>query len=554
MSPNLARTYYHGKYAWQDHALDIAEACEANTSLQRQNLSLQARTSRAEREHHEEQLRQGAAQREELSGIRGDLQEMTEEFRLGMSLVVDRLDEQIQLFSQAVVKLDEINRTLKIPRTTEANELYSQGELWFRQGLYEESLDAYLKAEEIYQVHYLLQFRIGSLFLEGRNRISNVIDLTRAEPHLLLATRYADVQDSSDPRARRICGDAYFRAGKAAYLLGEERRKVGDLESVRACLQRALGHMANSVQRWPEHTATLYWQAKCHALLGQTQQALDKFAILSDRDRRYCADAMEDRDFETLRNHIQDMFRRAVESPGPQARQVDDQLKKAAEALDWAKRSSPESDTDIARITVLENELSKAQQRLPGLDADIEYLSWGSLRVCEELDGITERTFKTKTDSLKQQLSLLNSRKSYCENGIDSYKKEMAKTEGSAGIGCLFVFIFGVIFGVCFLLLMISIADEQGHYDLSPGQITLVLFVLLAWLVLGNATGLWITRKSKNSPLQEKVDAAISALAEWNRTAPSAIQQLNAALEAQTKQMEQFSLWRKSNPIAVLRF
>ncbi len=552
MSPNLVRTYYHGKYAWQNHALDIAEACEANTRLQRQNLGLQARTSRAAQEHHEEQLRQGAAQREELSGIRGDLQEMTEEFLLGMSLVVDRLDEQIQLFSEAVVKLDEINQTLKIPRATEANELGKQGELWFRQGLYEESVDAYLKASEIYQVHYLLQFRIGSLFLEGRNRISNVIDISRAESHLLLATRYADVQDSGDARAQRICGNAYFRAGKAAYLLGEERRKAGDLEGLQACLQRALGHMANSVQRWPEYTATLYWQAKCHALLGQTQQALDKFTILSDRSRRYCAKAMEDGDFEALRDDIREVFGRSLESPGPQARKVEAQLKKATEALDWANRSSPESDSDVARISKLDSELSKARQILAGLDADIEYLSWVALRIREELDSITERTFKTKTDSLKHQLSLLNSRKSCCENGIDSCKKEMAKTEGSGGSGCFFVIIFGVIFGLCFLSLMISLSDEQGHYDLNPGQIMLVLFVLVVWLVLGYILGVWISRSIKNSPLRENLGAAISALAEWNRTAPPVIEELNAGLMTLTTETERFSAWRESNSVPIL--
>src|ERR1700722_4483102 len=396
MSPNLARTYYHGKYAWADHALNIAEECESSANLQRQTLSLQASTSKAAQEHHADQRRQGEAQLEELTGIRGDLQEMNEEIRLGMSLVVDRLDEQIQLFSQAVVKLDEINRTPKIPRATEANEVYSQGERWFRQGLYEESVDAYLKAEEIYKVHYLLQFRIGSLFLEGRNRISNVIDLTRAEPHLLLATRYAEVQDSSDPRAQRICGDAYFRAGKAAYLLGEERRGAGDLEGAQACLQRALGHLANSLERWPENTATLYWQAKCHALLAQTQQALEKFVILSDRNRRYCADAMEDGDFETLRNDIHYVFRRALESPGPQAFKAQTQLNKATEALDWAKRSKPESSSDLARVSALDNELGTARQRLPGPDSDIEYLSWWSLHAREELDNITERTIRRR--------------------------------------------------------------------------------------------------------------------------------------------------------------
>src|SRR5437870_9019211 len=111
MSPStsLIRTYYHGRYAWQNHALDIADACEANASLQRQNLRLQSKAAEAAREQGEELLRQGETHGKELAGIRGDIQEMTEEIRIGMSLVADRLDEQIQLFSQAVTKLNEIH-------------------------------------------------------------------------------------------------------------------------------------------------------------------------------------------------------------------------------------------------------------------------------------------------------------------------------------------------------------------------------------------------------------------------------------------------------------
>jgi hypothetical protein len=77
---------------------------------------------------------------------------------------------------------------------------------------------------------------------------------------------------------------------------------------------------------WPENTATVYWQAKCHALLGEKEEVLRKFAILSDRNRKYCADAMYDGDFDSQRQDIRDVFKRALDSPGPQARVAEVQL------------------------------------------------------------------------------------------------------------------------------------------------------------------------------------------------------------------------------------
>jgi tetratricopeptide (TPR) repeat protein len=259
------RTYYHGEYAWQDRVLDVSEACEEVAKLQRKSLHLQASANQSAKvlhiesgqaagEQHREMLNAAEAQTVELAEIRAAQEEIAAEIRCGMNLIVDRMDRQLELFSQAMSILNEINQTLKIPRATEAMELYRQGDLWFKQGLLEESLDAFLKAEQIYKVNYLLQFRIGSLFLEGRNRKSNVIDISRAEPHFLLATRYAESLKSDDPTVQKICGDAYYRAGIAAYLLAKEQTKLDDLESAESCLRRALGHLEMSQVKWPENT------------------------------------------------------------------------------------------------------------------------------------------------------------------------------------------------------------------------------------------------------------------------------------------------------------
>jgi len=577
MSPSLMRSYYHGEYAWQNRVLDVSEACEESVSLQRKSLQLQAKgqqaaqalqieQQQAAQEQHEEMLSIAEAQSAELMGIRAGQEVMTDEIRRGMSLIVDRLDEQIQVFSQAVTKLEEINQTLKIPRATEANELFSQGERWFRQGLYEESLDAYLKAEQIYKVHYLLQFRVGSLFLEGRNRRSNVIDLSRAEPHLLLATRYAEVQDKDDSRAQRICGDAYYRAGKTAYLLAEEKRKVDDLEGIQTCLQRALGHLAKSVEFWSGSTATVYWQAKCHALLGQKQEVLEKFAILSDRNRKYHADAMEDGDFQDLQNDIRAVFTRALDSPGPQARSAQNrisaaqaQLNKTFEALGWARRSNAETESPSSRLQAIDKSLRAAKEQLPSLNVDVDYLllrldrtrqELGVIR--RELDDLTEKTFEGNIAALQLQISQLRAQKTACESRIDSLKREMNQTEGNGAVGCVSVVIFAVLLQAMLPVVLSPWREQLSHTPVSTGSGLVGFAFFVGYLVLGYMAGIWVSRSVKNSPLRAKLNAAIGDLSEWEGTVPAAIQQAQTDLEKLTEQMNQFVLWRKSNSVLAL--
>jgi hypothetical protein len=97
------------------------------------------------------------------------------------------------------------------------------GQEHFRKGLLDKALAAYLKAEERNEVDFLLQLQIGKLFLYGRDDDDNVIDLPNAEKHLLLAARYADAEKGGFPQWNEFCGQAYFHAAVASYLVNKKK-------------------------------------------------------------------------------------------------------------------------------------------------------------------------------------------------------------------------------------------------------------------------------------------------------------------------------------------
>jgi tetratricopeptide (TPR) repeat protein len=179
----------------------------------------------------------------------------------------------------------------------QVQELFQLGQERFRKGLLDKALKAYLQAERKNEVDFPLQLQIGKSYLYGIDEDDNVIDLPEAERHLLLAARYADAEKGTFPQWNEYCGQAYFHAAIAACLIGEQEQAAGRPDSTRACLKRALSYLAKAAVLWPDFTEIVYTQAKCHALLGQTPDAIQKLELLSDRDRRYFAKAAQDGDF-----------------------------------------------------------------------------------------------------------------------------------------------------------------------------------------------------------------------------------------------------------------
>jgi tetratricopeptide (TPR) repeat protein len=321
---------------------------------------------------------------------------MRADFHWGFTLMVDRMDRQFEVLSKVAGHLDAIHKTLQSPLMTQARELFHLGQERFRKGLWDKALEAFLEAEKKNDVDFLLQLQTGKLLLYGRNESNNVVNLTEAERHLLLAARFAQAEKDSLPEWKTFCGQAHFHAAVAEYLIGEQRYKEGQTQATKQYLRNALEHLTMAVGLWPEFTETLNLQAKCHSLLGERQSALAKLQILSDRDRRYYAKAKQDQDFRRLLPDIEAIFRGALTQPGPRAQATQKKLEGACAALALARRPGPIASWALKFLGQYDVYLAGAKQILPTVDVDIEEVDARLTHIRYCIDEITANTVATQ--------------------------------------------------------------------------------------------------------------------------------------------------------------
>ncbi len=485
--------YYYGKYKWDNYLLDVQRAIKSGNAVQREIAGVQKET-----------LAEMRGQTIQLQNIQDALEhgfeELRAEFEWGFSLIADRMDRQIAELTNISATLEKIHQTVRSPLMTRATELFRIGEERYRKGLLDKALEAFLQAEQQNDVDFVLQLQIGKLFLYGRDEFANVINLADAERHLLLAARYADAEKGTVKQWSKYCGQAYFHAAIAAYLLGEQEETNGDSDGKRTCLKRAVNYLSKATNLWPAFSEIWYTLAKCHALLNQSQEVHNLFETLSDRDRRYFDKAMQDEDFRTFREDIKELFTRALTSPGPCARGAQTKLASAEEALAWAKRASPASTEDQIRVHTIERRLTAARQILPTLQADVESLSSSLSEMGLQLEQIAHQSLQKNIATLGHNLASTKDKKASCASSIDYLNQKMRQTSGRGagwlvGLLCLFIvnpFIIGAFS---------SMLTAQDRQRLGPA-VALIDFV--ASLLLG-LTAASISRAYKNGPHKSEI-------------------------------------------------
>jgi tetratricopeptide (TPR) repeat protein len=522
----LFRPYHYGVFKWDDYLLDIRETIEAGNLVQRKDGRRNA-TLEAVREQTQE-LRAQTSQLQELERtLESGFEDMRASFEWGFTLLADRMDTQIEQLSQIAARLDAIHKTLQSPLLTQARELFQLGQEHFRKGLLDKALEAYLKAEQKNEVDFPLQLQIGKLFLYGRDEDDNVINLSEAEKHLLLASRYANAEKSTVPQWNRYCGEAYFHAAVAAYLLGEQAQAAGNMDSTHACLERALGYLAKAAILWPRFTEIVYIQSKCHALLGQTSESVQKLEILSDRDRRYFAKATQDKDFEMMRAAIEPVFKRAVIKPGPFAQATQSKIEDAAQMIAWAKRSEPTSKEDLDAIEASERELAKAKAQLYTLDADIEALAERLIEIATKVEKITQDSFKQHLNACHKNIASLESAKNTQQALIAGLKSNV---QHQSGEGMAYVFCIAGL--ICAVVLVRVLFDPSGGF----GFLLYLLAVIVGWVVGGLVKDPIMDRPYKLRVERE----ALQAIDECLRS----IQSCKQRAEEWQEGMRSFEAWR----------
>lgn len=456
--------YYHGKHKWEDYLLDIQHAIEVG------NATLQEQTFNAF---------------DFQKNLISSLEEMNAEFEWGFSLIASWITAQSAQLSEISETLDDIYDALKAPLGNRAGELFRWGEDYHRKGLLVEALRAYRKAEKRNPVNFTLQFQLGMLLLYGRNKTDNVINLPEAERHFLLAARYANAEKNTTSDWHKYCSKAYFQAAVAAYLISEETSSALNLGMMRSCLGRALEYLKNAATLCPQFTATIYTQAKCYALLGQNQKVLEKMKSLSDSDRRYLAKASLDKDFDSIFPEIETIFKQALISPGPHAQTAAMQLQKASEGIEWARRSKPSGQQDVAIIDSIESAVLGARQSLLTLEVNIDHISREPKIWINKLTEISEKSFEANIRIIQNEIDQLEAQD---RNGKDRIKRlQSTKSDTSgAGWGCLTSFIALLVFTAVGQLFVnryqVVLLSYFGTEDiigatLTVGDIVLVLMV-----------------------------------------------------------------------------
>jgi tetratricopeptide (TPR) repeat protein len=523
--------YYYGKRKWDNYLLDIQQTIESGNAANRQGARLQSEALEIAHEQVEELRQQTEQLRNIDQTLQSGLEELRAEFEWGFTLMVDRMDTQINLLSKVAAELDAIHQTLKSPLINQAQELFRLGEQHFNEGLLDRALKDFLDSEQKNEVHPLLQLQIGKLYLYGCSDTYNLVDLPQAERHLLLAARYADAKKKTLSKWSDLCGQAYFHAGVASYLIGEQEQTAGHPDSMRTCLERALGHLAKAAALWPRFTEILYTKAKCHALLGQIQDAEQNLEALSDRDRRYSAKAAQDDDFNAFRAGVEVLFKRATESPGPLARAASAKIDGATEALTWAKRSDPTAREDSAAIRSIERELLRAKQSLPTLEVDIEDLSEKLDRMKNELEEIAKRAFHNNLDAAEQGVTACERDKMNCERSIESLKQTMKQTSGT-GLGWCGAILSFIVTSVVFF--RPSSEEFLRQHENVP------VIVLLIMGTVGAVIGSTLSRNLKNQPHKSKIEEQARSIDACLKKLPS----LRKRVEICKQEITSFGAWR----------
>lgn len=516
MRTGVFRLYYYGDKKWDDYLLDIQGA---------QDDAREAAQEAAE-EMIEELRKQSKLldrQVELSSEIRDHIREMKLEMQWGFGLVVDRLDKQTKLISDIAQKLGEIHQTLKSPLITQATELWQLGEDYFKRGLLDRALEKFLQSEQKNDVFFPLQLRIGTLFLDGRNSECNVINLTEAERHLLLAARYALAEQKITENAIEYAGKAYYRAAQAAYLIGADRQRCGDIAGTKECLERAMTHLLKAAKYWPEFRGILYLRAKCHALLGNKQDSLECIRVLSDTDRTFHSVAMEDGDFSAFRQDVDGIFRLAIDRPGPNASKAKDVIAHARIVLMWAKESRPQSEANERTIATFEQELSVFEEQLGTLSVDIESATASVLKGQAQLENIVWKYLWKRSETLSERIKSLHSEREELEKVPLNMMNGAFLTEGSTGVGCLFALAMCIalpfVFSIICLISPIVSPRTSTLLNMRMGFSGGIIFLvgLAGSGLLAFAIGKHLSLLNQRRILNGHIDRAKSAVREWDR-------------------------------------
>src|SRR5579859_5006047 len=141
-------TYYYGKYNWDNYLLDIQMTIASMRAAYRESIQLQSEALDVAREQVEGQRQKLEQLRYLEQTLESGFEELRAEFEWGFTLMVDRMDRQVERLSRIAASQDAIQKSSQSHLLTQATELFQLGQQHQRKGALAEALETYLKAEQ----------------------------------------------------------------------------------------------------------------------------------------------------------------------------------------------------------------------------------------------------------------------------------------------------------------------------------------------------------------------------------------------------------------------
>jgi|GEM_PF-126445 len=260
-----------------------------------------------------------------------------------------------------------------------------------------ETLETLKKSESKDSSDYLVQFHLGILYLYGKSRNEDVINIPEAERHLKLAGRYSEAEIQSVPKAKTLCAEAYLQASIACYVQGHPKM-TSDRDVSTAFLREAYALAKKSQLIDPRFNEPLYHSAKYLACLGRKEESLQYISQLLHQSYSYIEKISLDIDFNVIRNDIQELVDKLDREYRNNSTKA---IKKTGKFVKDHISVIRQKDPRLAAW--MEGALDKAKE----LYAEGGYSNYEkSMEICEEVTGKIEDTvvLKPETTALKQAI------------------------------------------------------------------------------------------------------------------------------------------------------
>ncbi|MGH7494694.1 MAG: hypothetical protein ACREOO_20170 [bacterium] len=242
-------------------------------------------------------------------------------FEYNLALIIEQMQLQSQAMMGMLQQMEAVHATLKSPTMTQAREFYQIGCDRLQKGLPDKALEALLESAKRDDANFMTQLMIGKLYLYGVTTDCNVVNLGKAEQHLMAAARYARAEVPRLPDANRYLGEALLHASIASYAQANDHQLNGNKDEAARLLQLSVDLAQQAREANPQLSEGHYHHAKYSALLGDGRAAAESLEKAVAMDENYCIKADGDRDFRYVRHEINDLFVRMRTESGDDVQQ-----------------------------------------------------------------------------------------------------------------------------------------------------------------------------------------------------------------------------------------